>query len=585
MFWTHVAPRYANHSNVFYELANEPVAYHPESYTDDDLRKQEFLYALIRSLAPETHIVLLSFANTARPLVPENNPVIDVVSRLNGIDWSNASVGIHPYRTLSTAILLAIQAHAPILITELDIPVHAGGLPNLFTSIDSAEYGHQPLERLGISWFGWGIEGPEKLHRHFERGVLQDAKAKGYLWEPESPLPQPFSAGSVIVGLFREPTMRDALRAMGVQYRHLYACMALAFSAAVLDGLMLLSLLPVSTGASQGSFDFLWHNRWLAPIARHLPAAAQTYKGTFVCLALFIFLLGLLKNGAHYGLHLYVSHLYRIFSSRLANAAFRRYLLFGKAFFDKYGAGRTASILDYNHDLLNLLKKLLELISETSIVGIYLAVMVVISWKLTLVSLLVFPAMHFIRQWIARRTRKSVEQSQMKTLRVATKSFEIHRAMPLFRAFTKEEEAARAHAKLMEEIRKSDFHVWLFEGLLPRAQELSTLAALLVILLLAFAVGRGQVSAASLFVFFFVSRLALPRLNVFHEVELEFSAYAAYLAGCAGHLEPGRPAPLRHPVLGTMDHFFVQATEQIGVPLRRTASARASPRSRARSPA
>ena len=117
-------------------------------------------------------------------------------------------------------------------------------------------------------------------------------------------------------------------------------------------------------------------------------------------------LLGLIKNGAHYSLHLYVSHLYRIFSSRLANAAFRRYLVFGKAFFDKYGAGRTASILDYNHDLLNLLKKLLELISETSIVGIYLIVMVVISWKLTLVSLLVFPAMHFIRQWIARKSSK-----------------------------------------------------------------------------------------------------------------------------------------------------------------------------------
>jgi ATP-binding cassette, subfamily B, bacterial MsbA len=522
-FWQYVAPRYANHPGVFYELANEPVAFHPEYYTDEDLRKQEFLYRLVRSLAPDTHLVLLSFANTALALVPEGNPVVEVIQRMEGISWNNASVGIHPYRTLSSGILLAIQDHAPVVITEIDLPVHAGGLPDLYTSIDGAEYGHQVLERLGISWFGWGIEGPEKLEKHFKRGVLEDAKAKNYLWEPESSLPQPFSAGSVVADLFRQPPMKDALRTMGVTYRQLYYCIGLAVFAAILDGLMLLSLLPISTGASIGSFQFLWKNHWLSLLRPHLPPLILTYQGTFICMAVFIFVMGLAKNGANYGLHLYVSHLYRIFSARLANAAFRRYLVFGKAFFDKHGAGTTASILDYNHDLLNLLKKLLELISETSIVSIYLVVMVIISWKLTLVSLMVFPTMHFIRQWIAKKTHKPVEQSQRKTLRVAAKSFEIHRAMPLFRAFTKEEEAASSHAILMEEIRKSEFYVWLFDGLLPRAQEITTLAALLVILLLAFALERGQVSAAKLFVFFFISRMALPRLSVYHEVELEFS--------------------------------------------------------------
>jgi subfamily B ATP-binding cassette protein MsbA len=260
----------------------------------------------------------------------------------------------------------------------------------------------------------------------------------------------------------------------------------------------------------------------LAALRDHLPPGMTTYRGTFVSLAIFIFGLGLVKSGAHYGLHLYVSHLYRIFSARLANAAFRRYLVFGKPFFDKHGAGQTASILDYNHDLLNLLKKLLELISETAIVVIYLVVMVVISWKLTVVSLLVFPTMHLIRRWIAKQAAKPIAESQGQTLRVAAKSYDIHRAMPLFRAFTNEEAAARVHANLMEEIRKSDFYVWLFEGLLPRAQEITTLAALLFVLILAFALEGGQVSPLRLFVFFFVSRLALPRLSAFHEVELEF---------------------------------------------------------------
>jgi subfamily B ATP-binding cassette protein MsbA len=521
-FWRIVAPRYADHPGVFYELANEPVAYHPESYKDDDLRKQESLYHLIRSLAPDTHIALLSFANTALPLVPEGNPMVDVVRRLKGIDWTNASVGVHPYRMLTSEILVALQEYVPVIVTEVDLPNHAGGLPNLYTAIDAAEYGHQPLERRGISWFGWNIDGPEKLKKHFERGVLQDAKAKDYLWEPDFPIPKPFSAGSVVLGLFREPPMRDALETMGVRSQQIAICIALAMFAAILDGLMMLSLLPISTGAASGSFDFIWEGRWMMLLRHHLPASLLTFRGTFVGLALVVFAMGIAKNGAHYSLHLYVSHLYRIFSARLANAAFRRYLVFGKAFFDRHGAGTTASILDYNHDLLNLLKKLLELVSESAIVAIYLVVMVVISWKLTLVALLVFPTMHLVRRWISSRARKPVEQSQLKTLRAAAKSYEIHRGMALYRAFTREEEAARTHAGLMEQIRKSDFHVWLFEGLLPRAQEVTTLAALLVILILAFATDRGQVSAAKLFVFFFISRIALPRLSVFHEVELEF---------------------------------------------------------------
>lgn len=522
-FWQLVAPRYAAHPSVFFELANEPVSWHPESYTDEDLRKTEMLYRHLRRLAPDTHLILLTFANTAMALVPEGNPVVDVIARLNGIDWSNASVGIHPYRTLSSKVLLEIQEQAPIVVTEIDLPIHAGGLLNLFTQIDGAEYGHQPLERDGISWFGWGIDGPEKLENFFVRGVLEDAKAKNYLWEPDFPLPQSFTAGSVIIGLFRQPAMRDALRIMGVKHGKVLACIGLAFAAAILDGAMLVCLLPFTTGAASGSFNYFWSHGALSALRQYLPPEMTTYRGTFFGLAVFIFGLGLAKNGAHYGLHLYVSHLYRIFSARLANAAFRRYLVFGKAFFDKHGAGQTASILDYNHDLLNLLKKLLELISETAIVGIYLVVMVVISWKLTLVSLLVFPAMHLVRRWIAKQTSKPVSESQAKTLRVAAKSFEIHRAMPLFRAFTKEEAAARAHADLMGEIRKSDFYVWLFEGLLPRAQEITTLAALLFVLILAFGLEGGQVSAIRLFVFFFVSRLALPRLNVFHETELEFS--------------------------------------------------------------
>jgi len=47
-FWDMVAPRYASAPQVFYELANEPVTFWPEKYTDDDLSKQELLFRRVR---------------------------------------------------------------------------------------------------------------------------------------------------------------------------------------------------------------------------------------------------------------------------------------------------------------------------------------------------------------------------------------------------------------------------------------------------------------------------------------------------------------------------------------------------------
>lgn len=524
-FWEMIAPRYACRAHVFYELMNEPVSWWPEAYTDEVLRDQEELYRHVRRLAPETHIVLLSFANSCKDFSPQPNAhMSEVAGRLRGIDWNNASVAFHPYRTITSESILALRERVPVLCTELGLPAHAGGQHHLFMGIDGAEYGEQAMEAIGVSWFCWHEHGPVDLEKYFERGVLPDAAAKGYLWEPDYPIPTGLAAHSAIAAFFRSFPVGEAVRAMGLERAHVAVSVALAVISAMLDGAMLLTLIPISQGAASGSFDFVWRSPLLHWLAAGMPPAVRGYTGTFLLLAVFAFLIGLLKNLAHYGLHLYTGFRYGIFSARLANFVFRRYLSFGKAYFESHSAGHMAKVIDYNHDLLNLFKSLLRLISETLLVAAYLAVMVTISWRLTVVALLVFPALYVLRRWIAARTAKSVEVSQNRTLRIASQSFEVLAAIPLFRAFAREEQAGQAHLAIMEQVRNSDFRVWVYEGLLPRAQEVTTLLALLVILTAAFGVEHGgPTHIAAMFVFFFIARLTLPRLSVFHEVELEFA--------------------------------------------------------------
>ncbi len=170
-FWEIVAGRYADWANVFYELANEPVPWCPCDWDEDALAAQQSLLATIRDRAPETHVVLCSFANTN----DEYKPMVAVVDALD-VDWSNASVGFHCYQTGGTsAPIVATRERYPVICTEVDVPVSAGGDANV-VAMDGEDWPTQTLERLGISWFAWRANGPEELERHFRGGFLAAAK-------------------------------------------------------------------------------------------------------------------------------------------------------------------------------------------------------------------------------------------------------------------------------------------------------------------------------------------------------------------------------------------------------------------------
>lgn len=182
-FWDLVAPRYANRSHVFYELTNEPVQWYPEDYKTEHLRDFTVLYDLVRRKAPQTHIVLLSFANTH-----SYNPNVSMLTVARqmaemGVDFDNASVGFHPYNTGGTsAPILALMKEFPVINTEQNFPGGFGVVTDTDSaSMDGELLGVQTMERLGISWFHWKVEGPENLKNNFEK-LRKDAREKGYLW-------------------------------------------------------------------------------------------------------------------------------------------------------------------------------------------------------------------------------------------------------------------------------------------------------------------------------------------------------------------------------------------------------------------
>jgi len=143
-FWTALAPRYANNTNVIYELKNEPDP-------SDDVSDEATSYNLIRSLAPSTPIIMNSWCCTIQ--LDQTDGVVNLLNdeQTAGVDFTNAVAGYHPY--------LATSADQ---MTPIENAMQAAGFPIYMTEFAQFYFGNnidisylEPgLGNRGISW-GW----------------------------------------------------------------------------------------------------------------------------------------------------------------------------------------------------------------------------------------------------------------------------------------------------------------------------------------------------------------------------------------------------------------------------------------------
>lgn len=101
-FWNIYAPRYKDSTWVIYEIYNEPYAWEAP-YDSETLQMQQDAYNLIRNHAPNTPILLFSYASFST--------VDDILQDINSleVDWSNALVAWHGYNSLTDEILIDMK--------------------------------------------------------------------------------------------------------------------------------------------------------------------------------------------------------------------------------------------------------------------------------------------------------------------------------------------------------------------------------------------------------------------------------------------------------------------------------------------
>ena len=92
-FWNFYAPRYASETHVIYQLQKVPERTCDAVWNEESIALERSVHGIIRSNAPDTHIVMFSFGET--PTVPSFEANVAELSDL--IEWRNASVGFHAH--------------------------------------------------------------------------------------------------------------------------------------------------------------------------------------------------------------------------------------------------------------------------------------------------------------------------------------------------------------------------------------------------------------------------------------------------------------------------------------------------------
>lgn len=106
-FWKYYAPRYKDKTHVIYEIMNEPFAW-SAPYDSRTLTMERQAYDTIRSYAPETHILFMSYAGANNA-----DSAISDIKQLGDVDWSKASIATHGYQISS-------EEFRPFLNTFID---------------------------------------------------------------------------------------------------------------------------------------------------------------------------------------------------------------------------------------------------------------------------------------------------------------------------------------------------------------------------------------------------------------------------------------------------------------------------------
>ena len=214
-------------------------------------------------------------------------------------------------------------------------------------------------------------------------------------------------------------------------------------------------LVPLTDAVSENSFDFLSDSRFFGWIAGLVPDSITdpAARDAFLVVATVgLIIIGRIgKLAVEYVRKLFVVSRNERFRVAVSSETFGRVLGFGRQYFDKNAIGRIDTEIGWSNSAIGLLVAAEEVFRYGVGLLVKAGVMVAISLPLSIAFIITLPFVNWFMTTINRRVRRISTQGVEIDRRMRAQLLDILGSIPLVKAYSQEESAARSYTDVLGE--------------------------------------------------------------------------------------------------------------------------------------
>lgn len=296
-------------------------------------------------------------------------------------------------------------------------------------------------------------------------------------------------------------------RQLGLRPLSLATPAGLSLVAAAFEGVSLGALIPFLAGILGSNFSAVQHVPGATYIFRVFPQLPTSPWLIAVLVGGVVAGGALAKNVAAYAAEVKVAALVRTATHNLRQLVFDRCLGYGKLFFDRSSLGHLSQVLmSYTSQVTNPIPQAHQIISMVFFLAVYITLMAIISWPLTLFVVIIFPIMNLALAWLIARVK---HYSQIQTASIndlSKRVYNILSSIPLVKLYDFETQERQRFREISERVADLDYTIIKAQQLSAPLQEgIALLTMLLVVGAMALLARQGRpVPPAQFIVFFYL---------------------------------------------------------------------------------
>jgi len=327
---------------------------------------------------------------------------------------------------------------------------------------------------------------------------------------------------ALLIRLFQETKTRSTYFIVGGM-----SSLTAAFFAGVSASLLIL----LTKGLVERDFAFVWRTPLLeGAMGEFLKPVLVGNLELFILVVGLVFLSACMKSVFAYAASLASLYQSNQLTHQVRTSLYSRYLSYGKLFFDRSNIGSLMDPLTRSTYMIrDMLTRLGKSFISFFILLVYVAIMFVISWKLTLLVLLIFPFVnYFIKPVVGKISEASTEvKDSYRTL--MEKISNVFSCVPLVKSYAGEDEESKAFDAVSSQVSALHLKMGKRQALVVPLQEILILVSLVLLTsVMAYLSMRGQFGEVTVFlVYLYLLRVSM---NAFSDLA-QFSAMLASVRG------------------------------------------------------